>query len=131
MTFASWLPGLVRTAERTPRTSRRPDSGSRRSALRLAVEVLEDRTVPSTVSFSAAQTFPNGGSSPLSVAAGAVAVGDFDGDGHADLAVGHSGSNTVGVPLGDGSGGFAPAATFASGGSGARFIAVGDFNGDG
>ena len=38
-----------------------------------------------------------------------VAVGDFNGDGHADLAVANTDSNTVSILLGNGSGGFTPA----------------------
>src|SRR4051794_28869505 len=107
MTFTSRLRGLARGTERTRRSSPPAVSRSQRPPPRLAVEGLEDRTVPSAVSFSAAQTFPNGGSSPLSVGAGAVAVGDFDGDGHADLAVANVYSNNLGVLRGNGSGGFA------------------------
>jgi hypothetical protein len=77
-------------------------------------------------------TFASGGSRPS-----AVAVGDFNGDGNADLAVANLSSNTakddsgsVGVLLGVGSGGFAAAVPFAAGGS-AFSVAVGDFNNDG
>src|SRR5439155_20636936 len=51
--------------------------------------------------------------SPSSYAVGAfpwsVAVGDFNGDGILDLAVGNGGSNTVSVLLGNGNGSFRPA----------------------
>ena len=65
------------------------------------------------------------GTSPV-----ALAIGDFNGDGNADLAVANDGLLTV--LLGDGHGGFAaaPGSPFAAG-SGADSIAVGDFNGDG
>lgn len=132
MTFASWLCGMARGIDRTERSSRPAVLHSQRSTRRLAVDILEDRTVPSAaVDFAAAQTFPNGGSSPLSVAAGAVAVGDFDGDGHADLATTNVFSNNVGVLLGNGSGGFASPVAFDSGDTFPVSLAVGDFNNDG
>ncbi len=72
--------------------------------------------------------------SPLTVGNGptAIATGDFNGDGFADLAVANSIDGTVSILLGDGSGGF----TAASGspvtvGNGPTAIATGDFNGDG
>ncbi|HMG53530.1 MAG TPA: FG-GAP-like repeat-containing protein, partial [Kofleriaceae bacterium] len=60
----------------------------------------------------------------------AVAVADFNGDGYADLAAVNPASNTVGVLLGDGAGGFALVATYATG-NGPAAIAAGDFDGDG
>jgi hypothetical protein len=79
--------------------------------------------------FLPAQSFPVG-SVPAS-----VAVGDFNGDGHLDLAVANVGSDAYGRPnvsvlLGNGDGTFQPALNF-SAGAGSRSIAVGDFNGDG
>jgi len=67
------------------------------------------------------------GSSPFS-----LAMGDFNGDGILDLAVANVNDNTVTVLLGNGSGGFAPAAgsPFMVGTS-PIFVVVGDFNGDG
>ncbi len=72
--------------------------------------------------------------SPFAVGSGptGIAVGDFNGDGRADLAVSNAGGSSVTVLLGHVSGGF----TAASGspfavGSGPGPIAVGDFNGDG
>jgi Ca2+-binding RTX toxin-like protein len=63
-----------------------------------------------------------------------VAIGDFDGDSDADLAVANSGSgfSEVSILLGDGSGGFSaptqfPLLDFVGG---ARSIAAADFNGD-
>src|SRR6202011_4136467 len=60
-----------------------------------------------------------------------LAVGDFNGDGKADLAIANNNSNNVTVLLGNGSGGFTTASgrPFAAG-SGPRSVAVGDFNGD-
>jgi len=65
------------------------------------------------------------GSSPAS-----VAVGDFNGDGKADLAVANYGSNNVSVLLGKGDGTFQPAVNL-SVGLNPLSVAVGDFNGDG
>jgi Bacterial Ig-like domain (group 3)/FG-GAP-like repeat/FG-GAP repeat len=61
-----------------------------------------------------------------------VTVGDFNGDGKQDLAVVNAGSNNVTVLLGNGSGGFAPAAgSPVTVGTFPLSVAVGDFNGDG
>jgi hypothetical protein len=57
-----------------------------------------------------------------------AAVGDFNGDGNPDLAVGTT--NGVSILLGDGKGGFGPATTYAPAVS-AVSVAVGDFDGDG
>ncbi len=66
-----------------------------------------------------------------------VAVADFDGDGILDLAVtncscliGSSGSSTVSVLLGNGDGTFRTGSTTGVG-EAPKFVAVGDFNGDG
>jgi hypothetical protein len=77
-----------------------------------------------TVSFIARRDFATG-RGPAS-----VAVGDFNGDGHLDLAVANRDDDSVSILLGQGDGTFqaAPAAAVSPGpGS----MAVGDFNGDG
>ena len=60
----------------------------------------------------------------------AVVVGDFNGDGKADLALTNGAFGTVTVLLGNGDGTFTAAASPATG-SYPSFIALGDFNGDG
>ena len=71
---------------------------------------------------------------PVSYSAGTgpdfVAVGDFNGDGTPDLAVGDSGTNNVNILLGNGDGTFRSAVAYAIAGP-ASSIAIGDFNGDG
>jgi hypothetical protein len=59
-----------------------------------------------------------------------VAVADFDRDGHVDLVVADSGSDTVSILLGNGDGTFQSAQSYAVGGV-LESVAVGDFNGDG
>ena len=57
-------------------------------------------------------------------------AGDFTGDGHLDLAVANSGSNTVSVLLGNGNGTFQPQVTYAVG-QVPQALVAGDFTGDG
>ena len=93
----------------------------------------------STVVTETVNAIPGGGfyaaaASPLSVGATpeSVAVGDFNRDGIADMAIVNLGDSTVSVLLGDGSGGFnaASGSPFPAG-SLRRAVAVGDFDGDG
>jgi phosphoribosylcarboxyaminoimidazole (NCAIR) mutase len=76
-------------------------------------------------SFWAPSNFNSGGSSPYD-----VALGDFNADGMVDLAVTNSGSGSVGILLGTGSG-FSTPTTFGTGGNTPQGITVADFNADG
>jgi len=58
-----------------------------------------------------------------------VAIGDFNGDGRQDLAVGNWYSGNVSVLLGDGVGSFGAKTDFSAGSP--ESVAIGDFNGDG
>src|SRR5262245_4142169 len=58
----------------------------------------------------------------------ALDVADFDGDGKVDLAVADNGASTVTLMLGDGAGGFAPAAQTVPVGTNPTAVAVADFN---
>jgi len=75
--------------------------------------------------------FANASGSPLAVGAApqAIAVGDFNGDGKADLVTANEGGGTVSILLGDGSGGFSVSQVGVGGSP--ESVAVGDFNGDG
>jgi hypothetical protein len=91
------------------------------SLVRPTLERLEDRTVPGflgPVNYAV-------GSNPL-----AVATGDFNGDGRADLVTANSDKGSVSVLSGNGDGTFQAARTFRAGV--APFsVVVGDLNGDG
>ena len=64
--------------------------------------------------------------------AGFVAVGEFNGDGFPDLAIANQSGNSVTILVGNGAGGFAPAAgSPVATGSQPAFVVVGDFNCDG
>jgi hypothetical protein len=61
----------------------------------------------------------------------AAATGDFNGDGHLDVVFANTGNNTLTIFLGDGTGSFAEAPPFASGGNGPSDISVADLDRDG
>jgi hypothetical protein len=103
-----------------------PASAARRLGARLGLHVLEDRTLPS---FSAPVSLPTG------VDPQAVAVGDFNGDHAADLAVANQGfsdgtGSGMSIVRGKGDGTFQTVGTLSVGG-GPLAVAVGDFDGNG
>ena len=77
-----------------------------------------------------AQSFAVGRSIETPEHPNAVAIGDFNNDGHQDIVIPCYSPNSVSVALADGTGGFGPAVAYEAGG-GPRFAAVADFNGDG
>src|SRR5579883_3121059 len=111
--FISWLKKQVRRSKKV--------STRRLHFYCPGVEALEDRMV---LSLFTAPTFPVG-NNPVS-----QAVGDFNSDGHADLAVINQNSNTVSVLLGSGNGSYGPKTDYATGTT-PTSVVVGDFNGDG
>lgn len=83
-----------------------------------------------TGGFGEVATFAAGGSYPHPLG---VAVGDFNGDGKADLVLANSGymSPNVAVLIGSGTGTFSAPALYASGGTSPYAVTVADFNADG
>jgi hypothetical protein len=131
MSIARFLDGLLRrftTAGHIACSRARRKQRAARRRLVPRLEVLEDRTLPSGVSFSPAVTYGVGASAVAGPQS--VAVADFNGDGKADLAVANYYDNSVSLLLGNGDGTFRPAQTFFAGRA-PLSVAVGDFNGDG
>ena len=60
-----------------------------------------------------------------------AAIADFDGDGHADVAIGDQLSSTIIVRLGNGNGTFQPEVAYPLRGEGAPVVLAADINGDG
>src|SRR5262245_5817694 len=110
-------PGSPRGAARP---GGRPARGRGPAARRLSVEALEELTVPG---FLAPIQYAVG-SKP-----GAVATGDFNGDGKPDLVTANGNSSNVSVLLNTGGGTFQAARHYATGPS-PNSVAVGDFNAD-
>src|SRR6185436_7311523 len=77
-----------------------------------------------TASFDAPMDF-GVGTNPNS-----LAVGDFNGDGKADVAVANFASSNISVLLGNGDGSLRPALSYTAGAK-PHFVGVGDLNGDG
>jgi hypothetical protein len=67
---------------------------------------------------------------PVGTSPDAIVAGDFNGDGHLDLAVANGGDNTVSILLGNGDGTFQPQVTYPVGVQPDAIVA-GDFTGDG
>ncbi len=76
-------------------------------------------------------TVANGSPIALSSDSYMVAAGDFRGNGIMDLVVVDNGGNTLEVLLGNGNGTFQSPASITGTASGAKFVTVGDYNGDG
>lgn len=83
-----------------------------------------------TVNAVGAKAYRISASYPVGQAPRALAIGDFNGDAKADIAVVNENDNTVSVLLGTGTGGFSPAGTY-NVSADPWFISIGDFNGDG
>src|SRR5258706_14870162 len=82
-----------------------------------------------TVTFAPAANIAVGGTSGGNPSF-PLAVGDFNGDGHPDLAVANVSANSASILLGNGAGTFPSVTTFAVGMT-PLSVTVGDFNGDG
>src|SRR5215469_7280738 len=102
----------------------RVPSGLLRSFLLLPFFLPMGHAIAASVSFLGPTNYPVG-THPA-----AIVVGDFNGDGKADLAVANSGGNDISILLGNGDGTFQQARNIIVG-TNPVAIAVGDFNHDG
>src|SRR5262245_61686746 len=116
----SWLMALLSHVTRRWFMARDPRALAQRWAYRPVLLRLEDRTVPSFVSGPQFQA----GAYPA-----AVAVGDFNGDGHADLVVANWTAGTVSVLKGNGTGTFRRPVSYAAGAF-PFSVVVGDLDAD-
>jgi FG-GAP-like repeat len=94
-----------------------------RPELPLTMSLIIFSGVANAVSFSSPTKYPVG------VRPVAVATGDFNGDGDADIAVANSGSNDISILLSNEDGNFQQAISYNVGQS-PVYMTVGDFNGD-
>src|SRR5947209_2185766 len=126
MNLFSWLRKRINAGHSDRRGQGRRRAAKSRPAARSRprLELLEDRTLLSGVSFAPPISYGVG------TAPGAVAVADFNGDGKPDLAVANLGSANVSVLLGNGDSTFQAAQNSAVEELPVT-VAVGDFNGDG
>ncbi len=128
MLFTNWLENSRSTSPsgRAKRYGRRGPVNRAATRRLPRLESLEERTLLSTVSFSAPATTNmfGGALQPES-----IAVGDFNRDGKPDLVTPNAFGDNVSVLLGNGDGTFQPTRFFAAG-TFPWSVAVGDFNGD-
>ena len=123
MSFTSWLNSLTFARAPEGKHHLRRRHAHHGAIHRLHLETLEDRRL---LAFSPAASFPVGPNPQAMVA------GDFNNDGHLDLATANSDDGTVSVLLGDGHGGFGAAIDSSPSASYPRVsLAVADFNNDG
>src|ERR1700733_12612459 len=125
---AIWFRWLKSKAKASNKPRHRPQT-----KCRPALEVLEAREL---LSFAAAVSYNVGtrNTAGLNGFGPQIITGDYNGDGHLDLAVTNPADDTVSVLLGAGNGTFQPAASFDAGfGSGGTpyWLAAADFSGDG
>jgi hypothetical protein len=123
MSFPSWLQNLCSA----PAPGRGQRQHQRRGSLRAAtvrpnLEALEDRLTPS---------FTTVGDFPVGLNPQVMITGDFNNDGHPDLAAVDPVAGNVSVLLGDGRGAFGVPRLSAAGAADWMELAVAEFNNDG
>src|SRR5262245_20720331 len=123
--FLSWLRSLQNRFGVDKRRRRRTATKKDRPGIKLWVEALEDRALLAARDFFAASVDYATGANP-----NRAALGDLNGDGHADLVIANSSNDTVSVRLGNGQGSFGAKTDYAVG-SNPVGVALGDVDGDG